>query len=96
MSCEICHTTLTDKELIPYYKDNIPSKDTIERDQTFGRVFVCEKHYCMCMPQLTPWKWIQYCDKCRENLVCKTCRRDHNDDDKYCLDCSIIENRKAW
>jgi len=37
-------------------------------------VIVCKKHWCPCMPDVLPWRWIELCEVCGKNPVCKSCK----------------------
>lgn len=58
--CFICKLNLTEEEL-QYY----PSVGE--------QILLCKKHWCNCLPGETPWRWVNRCDLCEKNIICKSC-----------------------
>jgi hypothetical protein len=75
--CDICSNALTTEE-IDYFKQH----DLI-RYLDCG--YLCKKHWCECMPNQTPWKWLIQCGIC-DNYICKTCKR-YESMCSECYDC---------
>jgi len=84
MECLVCHNKLTDDDLVAY--------KNWSADQLSGLVLVCKAHWCNCMPDTTPWRWVHYCDTkyCR-NTICKSCYHS-SDDGQICYDCAQTNN----
>ena len=57
--CIICHEQLSDEEV------------EVSKEADF---FLCNKHWCECMPQHTPWSYVVICPSCYEKTFCKSCK----------------------
>lgn len=74
--CLFCNTTLNSIEL-----------DDLERSE----FKVCANHYCECMPESTPWRWIIKCYNYNcSNSICKTCYAIGTNSNYICRDCSVF------
>jgi len=65
-TCSKCHIKLTPEEIrvcdegdVPYLSNNSEYR--------------CKDHWCDCMPESTPWKWLNDCEIC-DHTICKTCK----------------------
>lgn len=78
--CEKCPKLISEKEK-QYFDD---SGATF----LFYDKYLCENHWCECMPKSTPWKWLNSCDIC-SRTICKTCKfeTDNNLICQSCADC---------
>jgi len=85
-SCHICDETLTDDELTYFNENDL----TILTENEYR----CEKHWCPCMPKMTPWKYLTSCDIC-ENAICKTCKRESFKGNLLCDDCYDCLNSRG-
>ena len=65
IKCTKCVNTVTDEE-----KNYFDENDIIA---CIGGGYLCKSHWCECMPQNTPWKWLTECSVCG-NAICKTCK----------------------
>ena len=85
-TCHICCDELSDTA-IEYFNENA---FLIKNGVCEG--YLCEKHWCRCMPMTTPWSWMRQCRLCAKS-ICKSCRRDVTCGE-ICLNCSIEWNRR--
>lgn len=76
--CNQCQEPLTDEEL-DYYKKNDLIKD-------LGCDYYCTTHWCACMPEITPWKYLIQCNSCG-TAICRSCKSDTNYGGMFCSDC---------
>lgn len=84
MSCKICDYKLRKEELLPYKK--------VPGDNLEGYTLLCKSHWCKCMPDTTPWNWVNHCSDC-ENIICKSCWCLGKSGDRICSNCHSRENR---
>jgi hypothetical protein len=64
INCTICSNSLTTYEQ-NYFNEN----------ELWYIKPHCQKHWCECMPQSTPYKWLIDCYVC-DTIVCKSCIGD--------------------
>lgn len=82
IKCNICETFLTTEELKLLKINSIA--------QSIGKVTVCKKHWCNCMPKRRPYKWIKMCFKCKKRMHCELCcgYDNYTDLNLVCSSCS--------
>jgi hypothetical protein len=84
MCCVKCDTKLSVKEIDFYLHQQ---KFT---DEWF--INLCEKHWCKCMPETTPWRYLTQCANCSAN-ICKSCKYNTETGEIVCENCfNIISN----
>jgi hypothetical protein len=83
----------------PHYQNGDSDNDSSDDDDenpkfiksNFDKVhdlmvpFLCEKHWCVCMPDQKPWSWSETCKDCNVT-VCKECKCGDKYD-PYCNEC---------
>lgn len=88
--CNICREKLTSEDI----KNLKITEDCIHEGKIYG-VLVCQKHYCECMPERIPTKWICKCATC-DDYLCNSCGYYIENDVIVCYDCAnIINNYKS-
>lgn len=83
--CQICQTKLTQEDVT-----------NLRIDDGYS-IMVCKNHYCACLPDSTPYKWIEQCSICA-NYMCKSCGGyDLNGNLSICSKCHhVIERYKYF
>jgi len=77
-NCNKCNTNLTDDEF-NYFQDN---------ELVLYAGYLCNKHWCKCMPKNTPWKFLTECNLCG-HMVCKTCKKESGFGCIMCNNCFL-------
>jgi len=87
MECNICEAPLTDDELKVLH---------VSRNEKHPEyyILVCKKHWCECLPEETPWRWVHTCPKCNKRMICKSCYWQGKEDIRICSVCGEKERRK--
>lgn len=76
--CSKCAEILTDEEREFFDKNDIIGMT--------GCKYLCKSHWCECMPEATPWRYLTDCGVCG-GTVCKTCKCETNMGCVVCSDC---------
>lgn len=86
--CRICHNELS-PEAMAYFKEN---NYLITSGICEG--YLCEDHWCDCMPRSTPWSWVRQCILCARS-ICKSCKCE-DICGHICFECSYERNRRRY
>lgn len=87
MNCTKCSNKLTEEEL-KFFNENVLLRITNN--------YLCKLHWCECMPDATPWKWLNTCSICDKG-ICNACKNyTINNNNTICSDCYVclINNRR--
>lgn len=76
--CDKCSNQLTNEEF-----DFFENNDLIKN---LGCKYLCKSHWCDCMPNTTPWKYLTGCSVCGKT-ICKTCKYETGYGSTICDDC---------
>lgn len=92
INCLQCNKQLNEEEY-DYNVANPGLHGYLNFDQ-WGKTpgYLCSKHWCECMPNGTPWSWLNKCDTCG-TPICKTCKNS-GDKGTICSECYSAEVRK--
>lgn len=77
--CTKCSDPL-DAEAIEYCQQNLSEL----RDIGIG--YICQSHWCDCMPRTTPWRYLTNCTVCGDS-VCKSCKTETRGGGLICAEC---------
>ena len=83
--CYICKQLLSDRAIEFFQENDFLIKNGICDG------YLCEMHWCSCMPRTTPWSWIRQCRLCAKS-VCKSCRVPVFGQE-ICRNCSIQSHK---
>ena len=87
LECQVCLVELTQEDI---------TNLRLEEDDDCS-IRVCKNHYCLCLPDMTPNKWIEKCGIC-DKYMCKSCGgHEVTDNLTICDKCyHVIERYKFY
>lgn len=51
---------------------------------------LCKRHWCPCMPESTPWSYVEVCYMCEHTTYCKSCKGSTEKCDPICSVCQRV------